>query len=684
MKTFNIQFSNNTQLLEFIEKSNILDSQNILIQIFSSILDEKKLLEISALLQKKIPSAKIIGTSTAGEIVDGTMFEETILISITTFKSTTVKSKLFNFEKEFQIEEIKDSLITDDTKALIVLSDGLTSNAEEFLKDLTTIVPDIVIAGGRAGDHLSYSKTFIFDHKESTENGVVIASLSGDELIVNSDYMMNWDLIGKEMTVTKSEGNIVYEVDNIKIKDLYRKYLGTEIADNLPASGTEFPLIIMRNGIKVARSVLAILEDDSFLFAGNLKVGERVRFSYGNLNDIKNSLYSNNLKFSELPIESIFIYSCSGRKTLMGKELEVEFKMLNSLGTTAGFFTFGEYFHSSKLNEMLNITTTFLALSENSQSTNKKTYSAEKVQANRVLKALTNLTNVTTKEIEYKNRELFKLNTILSNTVLFTTSDLDGNIVNISKAYLKFLNLTEEDVIGKNHNIFRHPDTEDIFYKEMWKKLSNNEEFIGEIKDKRKNGSDYWLKMTINPIYDDDNKKIGYGSYLEDITDKKLLEYISSHDSLTQIYNRTEFVKRVNAKLKSAQRYNETFGFIICDIDFFKKVNDTYGHKVGDDVLIQVSRCLSENIREDDFLARWGGEEFVIIANYASIEKLILLSDKLKIAMSKQSFTPVPKVTLSFGLTIYKDGDTRDSLLKRADSALYRAKESGRNRYEIA
>jgi diguanylate cyclase (GGDEF)-like protein/PAS domain S-box-containing protein len=684
MKTFNIQFSNNTQLLKSIDKSNILNSKNILIQIFSGILDEKRVLNISALLQTKIPYAKIIGTSTAGEILNGSMYEKSILISITTFKSTTLKSKLFSFEKEFNIEDIHSDLISENTKALIVFSDGLKSNAEEFLKSLTAITPNIIIAGGRAGDNISYSKTFVFDHKEATENGVVIASLSGDDLVVNSDYMMNWDLIGKEMTVTKADGNIVYEVDNIKIKDLYRKYLGTEVADNLPSSGTEFPLIIMRDGIKVARSVLSILEDESFLFAGNLKVGEKIRFSYGNLNDIKNSLYDNNLKLSKLPIESIFIYSCSGRKTLMGKELEVEFKMLNSLATTAGFFTFGEYFHSSKLNEILNITTTFLALSEEKKSTNKKIYSIKKVKDNRVLKALTNLTNVTTKEIEYKNKELFKLNDILSKTVLYTTADLEGNIVNISKAYLKFLDLTQEDVLGKNHNIFRHPDTKDIFYKEMWEKLNNNQEFIGDIKDKRENGSDYWLKMTINPIYDDENKKIGYGSYLEDITDKKLLEYISSHDSLTQIYNRTEFVKRINAKLKSAQRYNESFGFIICDIDFFKRVNDTYGHKVGDDVLISVSKCLSENIREDDFLARWGGEEFVIIANHTSLEELVLLSDKLKIAISKQSFTPVPNLTLSFGLTIYKDGDTRDSILKRADSALYRAKEGGRNRYEIA
>ncbi len=166
MQTFNIQFSNNTQLLEFIDKSNILNSKNILIQIFSGILDEKQVLNVSALLQTKIPHANIIGTSTAREILNGTMYEETILISITTFESTTLKSKLFSFEKEFKIEDIHKNLISKNTKALIVFSDGLKSNAEEFLKSLTTITPNIIIAGGRAGDHISYSKTFVFDHRQ--------------------------------------------------------------------------------------------------------------------------------------------------------------------------------------------------------------------------------------------------------------------------------------------------------------------------------------------------------------------------------------------------------------------------------------------------------------------------------------------------------------------------------------
>ena len=683
MQTLNIQFTNENNLIDFINTNNIKSYKNILIQIFSGIVDENKTLEISSLLKKEIPNANIIGTTTAGEILADTMYEETIVISFSIFENTIVKSKLFDLEKDFTIDDVNSSLIQENTKALIIFSDGLKSNAEELLNKLTVINPNILIAGGRAGDFIKFEKTFVFDEKVTTQNGFVVASLSSDDLIVNSDYILNWNHIGKEMTITKAIGNIVYEVDGINIKDIYKKYLGSDISDNLPSAGTEFPLLTIRNGVEVARSPIAILEDDALLFGGNLNVGEKVRFAYGNIDDIKYSVYNHNKRLVQSPIESIFVYSCSGRKTLMGKELEAEFKMFNSIAPTAGFFTYGEYFHSSKINEILNITTTFLTLSESSLPNHKKVSATKNYNGNRILKALTHLSEVTTQEVEIQNKELIRLTDTISKTVLYSTSDLDGNILTISKAYLEFLNMTEHEVIGKNHNIFRHPDTPDSFYDDMWDTLELDHRFVGDIKNKREDKSEYWIRINIDPIYDDNKQKIGYSSYREDITDKKLLEYISSHDSLTSLYNRGEFTKRIQAKIKSAKRYNETFGFIIFDIDYFKKVNDTYGHKVGDDVLVKISQCLTQSIRDDDFLARWGGEEFVVIANYTNIDQLVLIVEKLKKAISKISFLPVPNVTVSFGLTLYKDGDTKDILLKRADNALYQAKENGRNRYEI-
>ena len=683
MNTFNTQFTNTNQLLEFIHTHQLNTKKEILIQIFSPIIDKKYIMEITKFIKKALPTAHIIGTTTGGGILNGEMISDTVLISFSTFSSTIIQSALCNLDTTCDINKNINSLILENTKALIIFSDGLKSNAEELLKSLTLINPNITIAGGRAADTQNFSTTLVFNHTSITENGFVVVSLSGDDLIVNNDYILNWNQIGKEMTITKSNKNIVFEVDNIPIKELYQKYLGPVVSDNLPASGTEFPLVTKRNGMEVARSVIALEEDNSFLFAGNLHEGEKVKFSYGNINDIKTSVYEKNVKLVKLPIESIFIYSCVGRKTLIGKELEAEFKMLHSLAPTAGFFTFGEYFHSSNINELLNITTTFLTLSETPKVKKKKIYAIQDYTHNRVLKALTHLSHITAKEIEFKNKELLRLNDMISKSVLYSTSDLDGNIITISKTYLDFLHLEEKDIIGKNHSIFRHPDTPDSFYDDMWKALEKNQRFIGEFKNIRANGHEYWLKIVIDSMYNEDGVKIGYSSYKENITEKKALEYSSRHDALTGLYNKRAFTSKIDTKLKTLKRYKEGFSFALFDIDNFKVVNDTYGHKVGDDVLIKLGKCLTQNIREDDFLARWGGEEFVIIANHTNINDLVLLIQKFQNELQKTLFSPVHSLTLSFGLTVTQDNDTKESLLQRADKALYKAKNNGKNRYEI-
>lgn len=135
--------------------------------------------------------------------------------------------------------------------------------------------------------------------------------------------------------------------------------------------------------------------------------------------------------------------------------------------------------------------------------------------------------------------------------------------------------------------------------------------------------------------------------------------------------------------MKHSHRGNDKFGFIILDIDDFKKVNDTFGHDIGDNVLIKLGNCLKKMMREDDVLARWGGEEFVLITKNEKVKSLIQIIEKIQNSLCSLSFEPVEKITLSFGVTLYKAGDTKESILKRADIALYRAKQNGKNRFEL-
>lgn len=287
------------------------------------------------------------------------------------------------------------------------------------------------------------------------------------------------------------------------------------------------------------------------------------------------------------------------------------------------------------------------------------------------------------KKIQQKTKELQKLNDIISRSALYTTTDLEGNITYISEAFANLTGYDKTFLIGKNHKIFKHNSMPKSFFDDLWGTINKNQRFVGEIQNSTKDGTSYWTKIVIDPMFDDNGNKIGYSSYRENITDKKELEYISAHDTLTGIYNRRAFVKHLQTQIKSASRYKEPFGFIMFDIDHFKKINDTYGHQIGDNVLITISNTIQENLREDDFFARWGGEEFVIIAKYSDINSLEQLVKKLQAKLSQTSFAPVERLTCSFGITIYQDGDNDESIVKRADKALYIAKENGRNRYEV-
>ncbi|MDQ7055287.1 MAG: GGDEF domain-containing protein [Persephonella sp.] len=158
---------------------------------------------------------------------------------------------------------------------------------------------------------------------------------------------------------------------------------------------------------------------------------------------------------------------------------------------------------------------------------------------------------------------------------------------------------------------------------------------------------------------------------------------LSEIDTLTGIYNKGKFNQVLDTELKKVKRYRRPLGLILFDIDHFKKINDAYGHQVGDYILKTIAEIVKKNIRDTDIFARWGGEEFVIIAPETDINGTKILAEKLRNAIEENRFDRVGKVTASFGVTEATSEDTIDSIVHRADEALYLAKEKGRNRVEI-
>lgn len=162
------------------------------------------------------------------------------------------------------------------------------------------------------------------------------------------------------------------------------------------------------------------------------------------------------------------------------------------------------------------------------------------------------------------------------------------------------------------------------------------------------------------------------------------LEALSTTDWLTKISNRIKLEAQFNTQIQRAQRYGTPFSILLCDVDFFKRINDTHGHQVGDQVLIEMADLLRRLKRQTDLVGRWGGEEFLLILPETNIENAMTLAERLRGTVAAHAFPGGQAcVTISAGLSSYRDGDTQDTMIERADKALYRAKAEGRNRVEV-
>jgi len=174
--------------------------------------------------------------------------------------------------------------------------------------------------------------------------------------------------------------------------------------------------------------------------------------------------------------------------------------------------------------------------------------------------------------------------------------------------------------------------------------------------------------------------------YALDITDRKMAEeeihLLATTDSLTGIANRREFTAMLEREVERVKRYDTPLSLAMFDLDNFKRVNDTFGHDVGDSVLLAVTGLVKKSIRGADVVARWGGEEFMVLMPESDMQAAEKASEKLRLAIAGHPFDTVGKVTASFGVAAFEPQDDLNSLLKRADDALYRAKDKGRNRVE--
>lgn len=280
---------------------------------------------------------------------------------------------------------------------------------------------------------------------------------------------------------------------------------------------------------------------------------------------------------------------------------------------------------------------------------------------------------------------------IMDKYMLITFSDLEGNITDVTQAFLDFTGYTREEILGKNHSIFKHAEVPSNYVQKMWGVLHANKIFKGELKNINKHGNPFWIKITIEPIFDDADTKIGYLAIREDISSKKAIEEISTTDALTGFYNRRYFNEIFRKIFSKAKQKESSLSLMLIDLDFFKSYNQCYSHQAGDVALAEIAKVIrlhTDSKYLDVF--RLAGEEFAILGLDLSFEEFQALAQGIRNSVrSLNIIHEASKIadclTVSIGAVSleYSPHFSINDVYNATDQNLFLAKKKGRDTLEI-
>jgi len=337
--------------------------------------------EIFDHLKEIYPNADIVFSSTAGEIMNDSVYDNSIVVTAVELEKTGVKSVITNINKHANSFEAGNFLVKqldqNDLNCIFIISDGTFINGSELVDGFNQNNPNLVpITGGLAGDAARFEKTFTGLNNVPNQGNVIAIGFYGKDMLIGHGSFGGWDEFGHERIITKSDKNVLYEIDNKNALDLYKQYLGHYV-NELPGSALLFPLSIRINGSdkNLVRTILSVDEEKkSMTFAGNLPEGSKVRLMKANFDKLieasstaaTNSFVS--IK-SDKPGLAILV-SCVGRKLILqervDEEVEAAKEVLGNNTTISGFYSYGEIspFNTSTQCELHNQTMTITTFTE--------------------------------------------------------------------------------------------------------------------------------------------------------------------------------------------------------------------------------------------------------------------------------------------------------------------------------
>ena len=580
MKQFQIEYKNDKSFLKELEDINkwrvSKPTYATVFHIYSEDVDVEHIKHVCDIIDKEMPDAQYLGCTSNANILGGTLSKAKIILNCTVCEYPTTRAEIV--QMPFSIETVKEDVrkvreyceANSWVKAVEIHATVLGMSMREFCDELSTLRNDIqVFGGGACGPNMDNMMSSVFSKgNEFSRAGVVFLLVGGSDFHTYSTFITGWKPLKRKFKVTKSKGQILYELDGQPAFDIYKRFLNVERNERLVANTLEFPLFMDQNGIDVQRCLWGVGDDDSIVMVADMTGVTDVRFAYGDPATILGSIRRDGQTIADFRPDIIQIFSCASRKAFWGEDnIGDETILFNSVAPASGFYTSGEFLRVN--GDVCNFNTTL------------------------VLAAM--------REGEPKNEIVNLYDTKLDN--------IESDKIPLISRLVSFI---------------------DAFTAE-----------------------------------------------LEELNNK--LKQASITDGLTSLYNRGEIEKRIRSAVEQ-RTSKEVLSLIMFDIDNFKKINDVYGHKEGDKVIITLSETLRKLVDVNDaYIGRWGGEEFMVLLPGCDINKAVKLAEKIRKEFASISYEAAGPQTVSVGVVQAKDDEDADALYVRVDKALYMAKAGGKN-----
>ena len=343
----------NSFIFKTDKKQNELDSKNTLVFAFYNRKNKKE----AELIKSRFLNSTVIGCSSAGSILLDCIYENETVVSVLKLEKSTFNKKTYScseVDNSVEIgEQIGRDLMGPNIKGIILLTEGLIVNGSKLTTGINNIIKEkIYIGGGMAGDGMAFESTSVLDGDESSCKKIIAVALYGEDLEFISDHDGGWQNFGPTRTVTKSQNNILFEIDGKPALTLYKEFLGEALSGKLPASALYYPLSITgEDGETAVRSILSVNETElSLTFAGDLPEGSSVRLMHSTLARLKEAAKNSSQKVYEKLDKSlntfILVLSCVGRKVVLGEYTEDELKEVKDKfpnSSITGFYSYVEF-----------------------------------------------------------------------------------------------------------------------------------------------------------------------------------------------------------------------------------------------------------------------------------------------------------------------------------------------------